>query len=235
MQNKPANWDNYLSQDHTIDFKITVGTTGNIETYEKDDIVSLSTSGSLYETFGIGNCCARILEVEFYPNSNPPRQSQVNVYCRIECGGNYTSYIEKGTFYISKRETDYERGTLKLTCYDGMLKAERPFTDVFDDEDDFPMSPSLCVDTISGAIGTVTDGRTVLNDNFLVEYPVDEDGDMTLREMLGRIAIANAGNWIITDKNKLLLVGLNSIPPQSSYLIDNVGNAITFGGDHILV
>ena len=66
-------------------------------------------------------------------------------------------------------------------------------------------------------------------------YPVDDKGDMTMREALGRIAVANAGNWTITDEGKLLLVGLNSMPAETHYLITETGSAITFGGVRILV
>ena len=54
-------------------------------------------------------------------------------------------------------------------------------------------------------------------------------------EALGRIAVANAGNWTITDEGKLLLVGLNSMPAETHYLITETGSAITFGGVRILV
>lgn len=206
MQTKPTNWDNYLAAEHTVDFKIVVDGT----TYNRSAIVSLKTSGALYDSFGIGNCCARSMEVEFYPTSAPARQAAVKVYCRLESGGNYTAYIQKGTYFISTRQTDHTKGTLKLTCYDAMLKADRPFTDVFPSDANFPIAPSTAVSSIATALGVTVDARTSLNSSFLVEYPADEDGDMTLREMLGRIAVANAGNWVITDTNKLRLVPLQS-------------------------
>ena len=56
-----------------------------------------------------------------------------------------------------------------------------------------------------------------------------------MREALSRIAIANAGNWVISDDGELLLVGLNSVPAQTNYLITNTGDAILFGGTRILV
>lgn len=231
MQTKPTNWDDFFAQEHTVDFKIVIDGV----TYYTDDIVSLNTTGNLYEYFGVGNCCSRTLEVEYYPSASPARQATVKVYVRLEHGGQYTDYIQKGTYFISKRQNDYTRNTLSLTCYDAMLKAETVFSEVFPSTASFPMNPTSCVSAIASYMGITLDSRTSINNSFLVSYPVDDDGDMTLRDMLGRVAVANAGNWIITDTNKLLLVGLNSIPPATNYLIDRAGNSITFGGDHILV
>ena len=39
----------------------------------------------------------------------------------------------------------------------------------------------------------------------------------------------------MTPVGKLRLVLLNSLPKETNYLVDNGGNAITFGGDRILV
>ena len=91
------------------------------------------------------------------------------------------------------------------------------------------------VNDIAARMGVTVDSRTQLNESFPVQYPVDDEGDMTMREALGRIAVANAGNWIITDDGKLLMVGLNSMPAESNYLITEGGSAITFGGVRILV
>lgn len=56
-----------------------------------------------------------------------------------------------------------------------------------------------------------------------------------MREVLGYIAVSNAGNWIITDEGKLLLVKFGDIPAETNYLVEEGGFAITFGGDRILV
>ena len=96
------------------------------------------------------------------------------------------------------------------------------------------MPAATAVNDIAARIGVAVDSRTVLDAEFPVQYPVDDDGDMTMREALGRIAVANAGNWIITDEGKLLLVGLNSIPKETNFLVTEAGSAITFGGVRIL-
>ena len=57
----------------------------------------------------------------------------------------------------------------------------------------------------------------------------------TCRELLQAIAGWYGGNWCMTPVGKLRLVLLNSLPKETNYLVDNGGNAITFGGDRILV
>ena len=72
----------------------------------------------------------------------------------------------------------------------------------------------------------------VLNANYTIDYPAN---DYTVRNELCFIAAAHGGNWIITDENKLYLVPLLSAPAETNYLVEEYGDAITFGGDRILV
>ena len=97
------------------------------------------------------------------------------------------------------------------------------------------MPVETAVNDIASRMGVIVDSCTVLDFAFPVQYPVDDEGKMTMRESLSRIAIANAGNWVISDNGELLLVGLNSVPAQTNYLITNTGDAILFGGTRILV
>lgn len=201
MQTKPTNWDTYLAALHEVDFKIVVDGT----TYLKSEIVSIKITGNLYTELGIGNCSAKTAEVEFYPTSSPARQSSVQVFVRIKSGNNYTDYIPKGTFFISKRETNYAKGTLKLTCYDAMLKAEQTYIDE-QVGTLFPRSAASVLSDIASRIGVTLDSRNVISSDFQVEYP----NDLTMREELSLIGIANGGNWTITEDNKLYLCPLKS-------------------------
>jgi hypothetical protein len=119
--------------------------------------------------------------------------------------------------------------------YDAMLKAKETWLDSSYDAKTWPMPAATAVNDIAARMGMAVDSRTVLDATFPVKYPVDDEGDMTMREALGRIAVANAGNWIITNEGKLLLVGLNSMPAETHYLITESGSVITFGGVRILV
>lgn len=206
-------------------------------TYSEDKIVdgSLRIDGGLYSDFGIGNCCARQIDFEIYPQGTIPRQAQIKVYVRLVLGEQVSEWIPKGVFFFSTRKTDRITGVLSVHGYDAMLKAEETWLDSSYDAETWPMPAATAVADIAARMGVAVDGRTVLDAAFPMQYPVDDEGDMTMREALGRIAVANAGNWIITDEGKLLLVGLNSMPAETNHLVTETGSAITFGGVRILV
>ena len=218
---------------HAVEAKLRIA---GVE-YGEDQIVrkSLMIYGGLYSTFGIGNCCARQIDFEIYPQGTIPRQAKIEVYIRLRLGEQVSEWIPKGAFFFSTRKTDRVTGVLSVHGYDAMLKAEETWLDSSYDAETWPMPAATAVADIAARMGVAVDSRTQLNAAFPVQYPVDDEGDMTMREALGRIAVANAGNWIITDEGKLLLVGLNSMPKETNHLVTETGSAITFGGVRILV
>lgn len=227
-------WQQMLADPaHAVEAKLKIA---GVE-YGEDQIVrkSLMVYGGLYSTFGIGNCCARQIEFEIYPQGTIPRQAKIEVYMRLRLGEQVSEWIPKGVFFFSTRKTDRITGVLSVHGYDAMLKSEETWLDSSYDSKTWPMPAATAVADIAARMGVAVDSRTVLDAAFPVQYPVDDKGDMTMREALGRIAVANAGNWTITDEGKLLLVGLNSMPAETHYLITETGSAITFGGVRILV
>ena len=227
-------WQQMLADPaHAVEAKLKIA---GIE-YGEDQIVrkSLMVYGGLYSTFGIGNCSARQIDFEIYPKGTIPRQAKIEVFARLVLGEQVSEWIPKGVFFFSTRKTDRVTGVLSVHGYDAMLKAEETWLDSSYDTETWPMPATTAVADIAARMGVAVDSRTVLDAAFPVQYPVDDKGDMTMREALGRIAVANAGNWTITDEGKLLLVGLNSMPAETHYLITETGSAITFGGVRILV
>ena len=105
------------------------------------------------------------------------------------------------------------------------------------DYDNWPMSQTAAIKDISFRMGVLVDHRTWenLRTNFPIGYPVDENGDLTMTDILEGIAAANAGNWIISEKGALLFLGLGDIPAETNYLVTQYGAAITLGGVKILV
>ena len=229
--------DLYLSlladKNHRVETKLSIA---GVE-YSQADIVrdSLRVYGGLYSTFGIGNCCARQIEFEIMPKGEIARQAEIKVFARLASGEQVSEWIPKGVFYFATRKTDRKTGVLSVHGYDSMLKAEQTWLDSSYDAETWPMPVWTAVNDIAARMGVAVDSRTQLNAAFPVQYPVADEGDMTMREALGRIAVANAGNWIITDEGKLLLVGLNSMPKETNHLVTETGSAITFGGVRILV
>ena len=203
--------------------------------YGWGNIESVSTSGGLFTTPGIGNCASRQIDLSILPIEDIPRQAQIKVYVRVVLGEQMSEWLPKGVFFISTRKRDKRTGYLSITGYDAMLKAESVWLNSDYDSENWPMSQQDVVDDIAYRMGVEVDPRTILTNSFPVDYPVDENGDLTMREVLGYIAVSNAGNWIITDQGKLLLVKYGDIPAETHYLVEENGFAITFGGDRILV
>lgn len=78
-------------------------------------------------------------------------------------------------------------------------------------------------------MGVTVDPRTVLR-GYSVPYPTD----WTCREILGSMAVANAGNWMITDYNQLMLVPY-AVPMAVLGSEDDATGALTANGDMILL
>lgn len=224
----------YANPDHCKEVKMTVA---GVE-YGENSIWSLKTSGSLYASDipSVGGCVAREIDCTFTPAGTIPRMAEIRVYVRLVLRDLKTDevlqaseWIPKGVFNIDTRSRD-PRGRLTVHGYDVMLHAEQVFLGEVE-TGDWPRSEVEVVQEIADRLGVSIDSRTVLNENYMVTYP----NDYTMREILGYVAAAHAGNWTITDVGELRLVGLVEIPTETNYLVTEKGNAITFGGVRILV
>lgn len=231
MQTTTALYKEIWAQDHTAEVRLIISG----EEYLQKDIVSMGTYGGLFSVPGIGNCSSRQISLEILPHGNIPRQAKMQVYVRLKTSTQVSEWIQKGEFFISRRQKNKRTGSLTITGYDAMLKTEQVWLDSTYAEENWPMPQAAAVADIAQRIGVEVDSRTQLSTLFPVDYPVDENGNLTMREVLGFIAVSNAGNWIITDQGKLLLVKFGDLPTETSYLVSEDGDAITFGGDRILV
>lgn len=204
--------------------------------YTEADIVSASIPpSSLYEKFSIGNCVSREFEFEIFPKGDIPRQAQVIAEQRLVLGEECSEWIPQGVFFFATRQTDKETGALKVVAYDAMLEAEEDFIGADEDLGDWPRPQETAVADIAEKMGIEVDDRTVLTDEYPVDYPVDENGDLTMREILSSIAVSNAGNWVITNEGKLRLISAVDIAEETRHLVDDYGRAITLGGVRLLV
>lgn len=219
------------NQNHEKEIKLNIA---GVE-YGMGNIISCSTSGGIFSEPGIGNCTSRQIQLEIFPIEEIPRQAKIQIFVRLVLSEQISEWIPKGVFFISTREKNKLTGALKITGYDAMLKTEQTWLTADYATNVWPMSQADAVADIASRISVEIDSRTVLSANFPVEYPVGENGDLTMREVLSGIAVSNCGNWIITDDGKLRLIVYGDIPAETNYLIDENGNAILFGGVRILV
>lgn len=205
-----------------MEYKVDVG--GVV--YGMGDIQSVNISQPLFDTLSVGNACTAELNMTFWPTQTVPRMARIVPYARRSSD---EVWQQLGIFYIDTRTKQGD--ALSIVAYDIMLRGEviwEPRQDLV-----FPMTMPAAAAEIAWLMGTTLDSRTVLNSAYMVDYPAN---DYTLRDVLGYIAGAHAGNWIVTAAGQLLLVPLfGSLPPETHYLIEEQGAAITFGGVRILV
>ena len=204
-------------------------------TYTQAKIVSATIKASLMEqAASIGNAVAKELDLVLRNYGSIPRMAQIQVQFRLNDGTTQSEWLPKGTFFIDTR--DEGNGVISITAYDPMLKADQSYT-TNGNQGGWPKTDLQVVQTICSRIGVTLDSRTtaIMTQGYRIEYPGYGDGAYTMRELLQFIASAYAGNFYITDENKLLLVGLGDFPPETNYLVTENGDAILIGGYKILV
>lgn len=145
-----------------------------------------------------------------------------------------SEWLPQGVFYIDTREVTANNNGLDILAlhgYDAMLKAEQEYSSnatVSDAPD------TEYVQSIADAIGVDVDPRTW---DIMSGYTIPMPFGYSMREVLGFIASAYIGSFVMTDEGKLRLVSLLGLPerPTESLLGDEYGDAIVFGNDAILV
>lgn len=215
-------------------FETKVDIAGN--TCTQAELMGLSADYRMFAESqpAVGGCLAGELSVQLLnPAFTIPRMALVEPYVRVTDGTQYSEWIPQGKFYIDTREVtnnDDDLPILSLHCYDAMLKTEADYPST---THAWPYSDKNTVREIARTIGVGVDSRTwdLMTRNYQISLPAG----YSMREVLSNIAGMYAGNWIMSYDGDLLLVAVNGIPPETNYLVDNIGDAITFGGDRILV
>ena len=141
--------------------------------------------------------------------------------------------IPKGTFYIDTRDFDEGSKHLILHGYDSMLKAENYYTG---SHLEWPEAARPVLDEIAAIIGVELDDRTKVmfpysETSKIVQFPAQ----YTMREILGYIASTKCGNFIMSNQDKLLFIGINELPEETNLLVTETGDRIVFGHDRILL
>ena len=195
------------------------------EEYIDADIRSANIERPLFDQLSIGNACEATLKIVFRKKTVIQTTAKMIPYALVN-----NQWEQLGVFYLDERSIK-PTGIMTVVAYDSMLKADKVW--VPDQSLEFPMPMDDAVDIIAELMGITVDPRTNVSHAYTIDYPAN---DYTLRDVLKFIAVANGGNWTITRNDQLLLVPLvGSMPPETHYLIEENGFAITFGGDRILV
>jgi len=197
------------------------------ESYGQDRIVSAEASAaSMEKAAEIGRCMAKELHLTLREPGAIPRMAQIKAQVRLNDGTRQSEWIDKGTFFVDTRAKD-PFGKLTLNAFDPMLKTDQPYLEQ-STLSTWPADEADVVDEIADLIGVTVDARTALAG---YEVPIPEQ-DWTMREVLGWIAAANGGNWVITPANELYLISFEGI---TSLLGKDSANALLLGDSFIVL
>ena len=215
---------------------ILIGRSGGDAGYQEDYLYSIETTRAVFaeDNPAVGCCIAGEIDVKMrVPAVDIPRMAQIVPYVRICNSESKSEWIQKGVYYIDTRdrETFGEEEVLHIHGFDAILKAEAEF-----DTSRVSSWPATDANVISGCAAQLDvsiDSRTwdIVNKN----YSIPMRTGYSVREILGFIAAMYAGCWVMNDFGQLMIIALNGLPKETNYLVDHVGDAITFGGDRILV
>ena len=232
-------WRTLIARDgHWFETKIIIGSPnsniGNEVGKDKLRDISVTSSAFSGNTPSAGACLSSELEVTMdEPGWSVPRMAKVRPYIRVTDGIQTSEWVPQGVYYVDTREyTKNDDGIdlMKFHCYDGMMKTEQDYSGT---NMNWPQTDRNIVNEIAGFLGVGVDLRTwdIINKNYQFGMPVG----YSYREVLGRIAAAYAGNWVMNYDGNLLLIAIGNVIPETNYLINELGFTITFGGDRILV
>lgn len=244
----PGHWKEYTlvigesgvlvnERSETITFggtAILVASSGADSGFSESAIISMSTQKNIFSDSNpsVGNCIAGQISVDMMkPKGDVPRRARLAPHVRLANGKEHSEWIPKGVFFIDHREySGDENERMVVNGYDHIILTEDEFPS---STNEWPRTDIDVVRDIANEIGVSVDKRTVqiMNKGYKINYPAG----YSMREVLENIAAMYAGSFIMSDTGELFLVTMFGIPRETSYLIDNVGFAITFGGDRILV
>lgn len=174
------------------------------EPYYGDSIFSTSyEKGLIHDAFSVGNCIASKLTVIMLPRLAQVIQvkSKITYEIRVTSTNDGESpWATFGDYYVDTASN--EDGKWTITAYDKMNKLEIPYTENIYNGITWPATSQIVVDNIANILGIEVDQRSILDDNILVKKP----DKITARQALGYIGGLHAGNWTITENNKLRLI-----------------------------
>lgn len=232
MQTTSALYQELLALPHAEESRLLIDGTA----YGTPKLVegSLKTEGSLFSgtTPSVGGAVAGEVSAELLgvASGSVARMAKLQPQVRlVGADGRASEWIAQGVYNVDKRSYNKQTGVLTLHGYDKMLATEQWYTGT--DKVDIDIVNRVCTQ-----VGITLDDETAA---FFAasgrSYVIPSPTDYTCRELLQTIAGCYGGNWCMTPVGELRLVLLKLTAAETSYLVDGVGSAITFGGDRILV
>ena len=243
MQTVSALYNTIIAQtNHWFETRVLI----NNVVYDETKLFSVSTHVEMFQnTPTLGKAVAGEISIKMLkPSVDIPAMAKIQPQVRVcrdfgeEVDDEWvvtrqnSEWLAQGIYYIDTRETTKNQDgldVLTLHGYDDMLKAEQMYNGrITGDSTDIQM-----VNEIAYQMGVNVDARTtaLMTNAYTIPLPTG----YSYREVLGYIASMYCGCFIMSEVGELRLVSILELPPETNYLIDQVGDAITFGGDRILV
>ena len=243
MQTTSALYNTILAdENHWFETRVLI----NNVVYDETKLFSVSTHVEMFQnTPTLGKAVAGEISIKMLkPIVDIPAMAKIQPQVRVcrdfgeEVDDEWvvtrqnSEWLAQGIYYIDTRETTKNQDgldVLTLHGYDDMLKAEQMYNGrITGDSTDIQM-----VNEIAYQMGVNVDARTtaLITNAYTIPLPTG----YSYREVLGYIASMYVGCFIMSEIGELRLVSLLELPPETNYLIDQVGDAITFGDDRILV
>ena len=190
------------------------------------------TRGLMQNGLSVGNAVSATCQFSVRTSDIIAKSAEVVVKMRLTDGVTASEWLTAGTFYISHRTRDPITNVLSLECYDALLKGNAelksvPWTtntgEVMTNDAgewlyfsaSYPRRMDELLDDILLLLGLELDPRTQIETG--ASYTVDDPGaGATINTVLGLIAAAHGGNWIITPEGKLRLVPVVSAANAAS-------------------
>lgn len=219
------------------DTSLLVDAGGADSGFREDMLMSVTTSRALFnkETPTVGSAVSGEVDLKMInPAAEIPRRSQIRLFIRATNGTVFSEWIPKGIFYVDTREVSHNGNDLQilhLHGYDAMLMFEENYPS--DDTANYPMVDVDMLRFIADSVGVGIDPRTldIMDKGYTFPLPIGYSS----REMLGNLAAAYGGNFIMSDEGLLLLVAIGDIPKETNYLVIQTGETLLIGGYRILV
>lgn len=206
--------------------------TGGAETgFRETSIISMSTSNSVFkEDYPVvGSAISAEIDVQMLNIvANIPKRARLAPFVRVTDGVNRSEWLPKGVFYIDTRKVTHNNNGIDvftLHGYDAMLMLEQNYPS--DTEHDYPMLDTDMVAFIAESIRVPVDARTYERMTAGYHFPLPIG--YSSREVLGIIASAYGGNFVMSDEGALLLIKLGDLPRETNYLSTQNGDVLVFG------
>ena len=262
MQETSALYKTILNNpNHWFESKLTIDTGIETATLNEQSIMSMQSNDEVFPngTPQVGYAISAQLDtVIIRPNFTIPRAAKIRPYVRacsdygdrpgaiagiavaglsvvgISQGLIISEWLPKGVFYIDTRRESvnvYGPDTISIHAYDGMMKFDIPYPS--DNSASYPKKDTDMVAFLAASVGVGVDIRNaeVMTRSYYFPLLVG----YTAREVLGFIAGAYGGNFIMNENGELRLIKLRDLPKNMSTLTAPNGDYLLFGDTRILL